>query len=149
MTSPPLPLADWRYDGELRTYQAEVLAQIPVSPTDAAMHIVAPPGSGKTLLGLLLAARERRRALVLAPTVTIRQQWLRTARSLASADDQVSDDPNALADLTVLTYQLLSVTGDSSPFDDLARVQWTEQLVEAGRSEADAATWLATLAVDN
>jgi len=149
MTPPPLPLADWRYGGELRTYQAEVLAQIPVSPKDAAMHIVAPPGSGKTLLGLLLAAREGRRALVLAPTVTIRQQWLRTARSLASADDQVSDDPTALADLTVLTYQLLSVTGDSSPFDDLARVQWTEQLVEAGRSEADAATWLATLAVDN
>src|SRR5690606_39247853 len=98
MTPPPLPLADWRYDGELRTYQAEVLAQIPVSPTDAAMHIVAPPGSGKTLLGLLLAAREGRRTLVLAPTVTIRQQWVRTARALASGDDQVSDDPALLRD---------------------------------------------------
>lgn len=149
MTLPPRPLADWRYDGELRTYQAEVLAQIPVSPADAAMHIVAPPGSGKTLLGLLLAAREGRRTLVLAPTVTIRQQWVRTARALASGDDQVSDDPALLRDLTVLTYQLLSVTGDSSPFDELAHGQWTEQLVDAGRSEADAATWLAALSVDH
>ncbi|HWU28535.1 MAG TPA: DEAD/DEAH box helicase family protein, partial [Microbacterium sp.] len=149
MTPQPGPLADWRYDGELRTYQSEVLAQIPASPADAAMHIVAPPGSGKTLLGLLLAVREQRRALVLAPTVTIREQWVRTARSLTTDEARVGDDPTVLADLTVLTYQLLSVTGDSSPFDDLARAQWADELAAAGRTEADAATWLATIAIDN
>ncbi|UNK71697.1 DEAD/DEAH box helicase family protein [Microbacterium sp. H1-D42] len=143
------PFTGWRFDGDLRRYQQEVLAQIPAGSDVRSMHIVAPPGSGKTLLGLLLAAREGRRTLVLAPTTTIRQQWVQTARRLASSDADVSDDPTDLADLTVLTYQLLSVTGDGSPFDELARGQWVDELTAAGRSEAEAATWLAQLAVDN
>lgn len=142
------PLSGWHFAGELRTYQAEVLTRLPVGGREP-LHIVAPPGSGKTLLGLLLAARERHRTLVLAPTVTIRQQWLRTAAELAPDPDSVSDDPERITDLTTLTYQSLSVTGDGSPFDELSRMVWAEELVEAGRSEADAATWLATLAIDN
>jgi superfamily II DNA or RNA helicase len=142
------PLATWRFRGSLRTYQAEVLERIGVG-TDEKMHIVAPPGSGKTLLGLLLAAREGHRALVLAPTVTIRQQWVRTAIDLAPDAAAVSDDPQRLGDLTVLTYQLLSVTGDGRPFEQLARRQWVTELVDADRTEADAATWLAVLEVDN
>ncbi|WP_431071213.1 DEAD/DEAH box helicase family protein [Microbacterium phyllosphaerae] len=142
------PLSTWRFSGTLRTYQAEVLDRL-APGGDGPLHIVAPPGSGKTLLGLLLAAREGHRTLVLSPTVTIRQQWLRTAAELATDGAAVSDDPERLGDLTVLTYQLLSVTGDGSPFDDLARAVWTEELVASGRTEADAATWLAELAVDN
>ncbi|MFJ4046514.1 DEAD/DEAH box helicase family protein [Microbacterium sp. NPDC089987] len=143
------PLAHWRFDGELRTYQAEALRSIPADPADSAMHVVAPPGSGKTLLGLLLAARVGHRALVLAPSVTIRDQWVRTARDLAHDVDAVSDDPAELKDLTVLTYQRLSVTGDSSPFDELASRQWLDELTASGRTASDAATWLATLSVDN
>ncbi len=142
------PLRHWRFGGTLRTYQEEALARLPVGGDDP-LHVVAPPGSGKTLLGLLLAAREGHRTLVLAPTLTIREQWVRTARTLATDPATVSDDPAQLGDLTVLTYQLLSVTGDGSPFDDLALAVWTEELVESGRTEADAATWLAELAVDN
>lgn len=142
------PLSSWRFRGPLRTYQAEVLERIEVG-SDEKMHVVAPPGSGKTLLGLLLAAREGHRTLVLTPTLTIRQQWLREARKLAPEDDAVSDDPRRLGDLTVLTYQLLSVTGDGSPFEELARHRWIAELAETDRSEADAATWLATLEVDN
>lgn len=143
------PLAHWRFDGELRTYQAEALRSIPTEPSDSAMHVVAPPGSGKTLLGLLLAARAGRRALVLAPSVTIRDQWVRAARDLAHDDGAVSDDPTELGDLTVLTYQRLSVAGDSSPFDELAARQWLDELTASGRTASDAATWLATLSVDN
>lgn len=145
----PRPLAHWRFDGELRTYQAEALRSIPAEPADSAMHIVAPPGSGKTLLGLLLAARAGRRALVLAPSVTIRDQWVRTARDLAHDGGAVSDDPAELSELTVLTYQRLSVAGDSSPFDELAARQWLDELTASGRTASDAATWLATLSVDN
>lgn len=144
----PAPLLSWSFDGVLRTYQAEVLERIPAG-TDGPWHIVAPPGSGKTLLGLLLAAREGRRTLVLTPSLTIREQWLRTARGLVPEPDRASDDPAADADLTVLTYQLLSVTGDGSPFEQLARTVWIEELVAAGRTETDAATWLAELAIDN
>lgn len=142
------PLLGWTFDGTLRTYQTEVLERIPVG-TVGPLHVVAPPGSGKTLLGLLLATREGDRALVLAPTVTIRQQWVRTAESLAPTPASVSDDPERISDLTVMTYQLLSVTGDGSPFDDLARAVWAEELIATGRTEADAATWLAELAVDS
>jgi len=150
MHSPlPRPLAHWRFDGTLRTYQAEALRSIPTTPADSAMHIVAPPGSGKTLLGLLLAARVGHRALVLAPSVTIRDQWVRTARDLAHDVAAVSADGDALSDLTALTYQRLSVTGDSSPFDELAVRQWRDELTATGRTAADAATWLATLSVDN
>ncbi|KJL25899.1 Type III restriction enzyme, res subunit [Microbacterium oxydans] len=148
MNAPALPLSTWRFRGTLRTYQAEVLERIEAG-SDEKLHIVAPPGSGKTLLGLLLAAREGHRVLVLTPTVTIREQWLRTARDLAPDASAVSEDPRALGDLTVLTYQLLSVTGDGSPFEGLARRLWVEELADTERSEADAATWLATLEVDN
>lgn len=142
------PLSTWRFAGALRTYQAEVLERL--APGAAGpLHIVAPPGSGKTLLGLLLAAREGHRTLVLSPTVTIRQQWVRTAAGLAPEAAAVSDDPARIGDLTALTYQLLSVTGDGSPFDDLARSVWVEELTASGRAEADAATWLAELAIDN
>jgi superfamily II DNA or RNA helicase len=146
-TRPPA-LRGWRFSGTLRSSQSEVLDRLPAG-RPGPLHIVAPPGAGKTLLGLLLAAREGHRTLVLTPTVTIRQQWLRTARELAPDPTVPSDDPDRLGDLTVLTYQLLSVTGDGSPFDDLARIVWIEELVESGRTEADAATWLSALAVDN
>ncbi|MFJ2369574.1 hypothetical protein [Microbacterium sp. NPDC087665] len=146
--TPPTPLGAWQYTGALRTYQADVLERLPAGQPGP-LHIVAPPGAGKTLLGLLLAAREGHRTLVLAPTVTIRQQWVRTAAALAPDAGAVSDDPSRIGDLTALTYQLLSVTGDGSPFDDLARVVWVEELVASGRTESDAATWLATLSVDN
>lgn len=114
MHSPlPLPLAHWRFDGTLRTYQAVALRRLPTQPTDSAMHIVAPPGSGKTLLGLLLAARVGRRALVLALSVTIRDQWVRTARDLAHDEAAVSADGDALGDLTALTGRRRADAEDS------------------------------------
>jgi superfamily II DNA or RNA helicase len=48
------PLASWRFSGSLRTYQADALDRLPTGSADP-LHVVAPPGSGKTLLGLLLA----------------------------------------------------------------------------------------------
>ncbi|MFD6700809.1 MULTISPECIES: DEAD/DEAH box helicase [unclassified Microbacterium] len=148
MDEPAAPLAHWRFTGTLRTYQAQVLAKLPPGSGDQ-LHIVAPPGSGKTLLGLLLAAREGGRALVLAPSTTIREQWAQTATALTPDSAAVSTDPLRIADLTALTYQALSVTGDGSPFDALARGRWVDELVDAGRTQAAAETWLAELAVDN
>ncbi|MFB7844960.1 DEAD/DEAH box helicase family protein [Microbacterium sp. NPDC056052] len=142
------PLAGWHFTGTLRTYQAQVLERL--APGSAsALHIVAPPGSGKTLLGLLLAAREGGRTLVLAPSTTIREQWARTAAALAPDAAAVSTDPLRIGDLTALTYQALSVTGDGSPFEALARARWADELVDSGRTQAAAETWLAELAVDN
>ena len=76
---PPRPLVVWRPTAPLRTYQEDLLAAIDATD-DATLHIVAPPGAGKTLLGLALAVANGRRALVLAPTTVVRAQWAEQAR---------------------------------------------------------------------
>lgn len=40
------------------------------------IHIVAAPGSGKTTLGIELIRRMNGKALILAPSITIREQWI-------------------------------------------------------------------------
>lgn len=134
------PLAGWRYRGTLRTYQRDVLERVPVVPGDP-VHVVAPPGAGKTLLGLLLAARHGARAVVLSPTTTIRSQWARSAVGLEGTAT-VSEDPERPGDLTALTYQVLSVLETGNPLTDLARTQWLQELAEGGRDPAAAAAWL-------
>ena len=115
------PLHRWARQVPLRDYQQEVLDRL--HPDDGStLHLLAPPGAGKTLVGLELAVRNGRRALVLAPTTVIRAQWIHQAQkfftSPASGSSSVTDSVNArlpsarleqvaeCADLTVLTYQL-------------------------------------------
>ncbi|MFS0730654.1 hypothetical protein ABC270_11315 [Curtobacterium sp. 1P10AnD] len=141
------PLAAWRYQGRLRTYQQDVLDRVPVAPGDP-VHVVVPPGAGKTLLGLLLAGRHGARALALAPTATIRSQWARSAASLDGAAT-VSEDPEAPGDLTVLTYQMLSVLETGNPLTGLAGADWERELVAGGRDEEGAAAWLVDLERSN
>lgn len=150
------PLSAWQFTGTLRTYQRDILQRIEVGSHES-LHIVAPPGSGKTLVGLLLAMRDGRRSVVFAPTVTIRQQWGRTASGLAtsatgqvaSPEPAVSEDPQHLGDLTALTYQMVSTVADSNPFDDVAAEMWMTELVEGGRTEHDARAWLSALEQSN
>ncbi|WP_159502171.1 DEAD/DEAH box helicase family protein [Microbacterium sp. 18062] len=144
----PSPLASWRFTGVLRRYQADVLERVDVHG-GAALHIVAPPGSGKTILGLLLAARRGHRTVVLAPTVTIREQWTRAAGSLAADPGAVSEDPEHPGDLTALTYQAVSVLDSSNPFAGLAHARWCDELEADGRSPEIAARWLDDLRAGN
>ena len=51
-------------------------------------HIVAPPGSGKTLLGVELVRRIGRRALVLTPNSAVQMQWPRAVRKFAATLDE-------------------------------------------------------------
>ncbi|QIM16409.1 hypothetical protein G7067_08210 [Leucobacter insecticola] len=152
------PLAEWEFAGQLRHSQAAILDAVDVV-SGSPLHIVAPPGSGKTLVGLLLAMRAGAPALVLSPTTTIRGQWAKTARQLAArtwGEDEpqvplaeVSEDPRAIGDLTALTYQMLGTIDSSSPFDQLAERAWVAELVEGGRSIPDAESWLEHLAQAN
>ncbi|MCR2813500.1 DEAD/DEAH box helicase family protein [Microbacterium sp. zg.Y1084] len=141
-------LADWHFTGTLRLYQADVLDRVDVD-AGAALHIVAPPGSGKTLLGLLLAARRGRRAVVLTPTTTIRGQWARAAATLAPDPAAVSEDPAQPAELTALTYQALSVLDAAHPLAGIARTRWLGELEADGRSPDAATRWLDDLADAN
>lgn len=142
------PLSAWRFDGRLRTYQADVLDRVDVDAGEP-LHLVAPPGSGKTLLGLLLAARRGRRAVVFAPTTAVRGQWVTAARSLAHDETAVSDDPARPADLTALTYQAISVVDTSAPFAGLARRRWLSELEADDRGSEAAERWLDELREGN
>lgn len=155
---PTGPLTGWAFTGQLRRSQRIILQDEAVREALVArepVHVVAPPGSGKTLLGLLLAMEVGERCLVLAPTATIRHQWATTATGLApggadtSAGRVVSEDPEELGDLTALTYQMLSVVDHHDPFDDLAIEQWVEDLVAGGRTDTDARTWIDELSSTN
>jgi len=60
---------DLQFFGEWRPYQQAALAAFERDPRHGNLttHIVAPPGSGKTLLGVELIRRVGKHALVLAP----------------------------------------------------------------------------------
>jgi hypothetical protein len=80
--------------------------------TDGRWHLCAPPGAGKTLVGLELARQWGGRTLVLSPTTAIRNQW-RNALSLFGADPDTfaSSTLDQPAQLYSLTYQLLGNPG--------------------------------------
>src|SRR5262249_45985848 len=61
---------DWRM------YQSRLLDHIDRYLDNNRLHLVAAPGSGKTVLGLEVIRRVNQPTLVLAPTVTIRDQWV-------------------------------------------------------------------------
>ena len=151
---------DWHFRYPFRKYQRLILNEIEdvvdTPRDDRRYHLVAPPGSGKTVVGLELIRRFGRPALVLAPTTTIQMQWREQARLFLSADtgiDQwVSTDPDRLAPVTVLTYQRLAVQDPKQPFARAAAHKaWAESLVTQGQAaNAEAAeAYLARLASQN
>ncbi|PKB42431.1 helicase-like protein [Cellulophaga sp. RHA19] len=58
-----------------RTYQQKFLDNFDTHISDKHLHVVAPPGSGKTILGLEMLKRVNQTTLVLSPSLTIRNQW--------------------------------------------------------------------------
>ncbi|MDE6075221.1 MAG: DEAD/DEAH box helicase family protein, partial [Clostridia bacterium] len=74
-------------------------------------HIVAAPGSGKTVLGLELIVRLKEPCLILSPTTTIRNQWGdRFAEHFLNgknADEYISYDLKSPKPVTCVTYQAL------------------------------------------
>ena len=108
-------------------------------------HIVAPPGSGKTLVGVELIRRLGRPALVLVPNTAIQAQWLR-AVELFGGDGTVAA-PDTSSPISVLTYQSLCQLDDpAGALGDLAGRRWATQRAKAIAStpdevQADSARW--------
>lgn len=95
-----------------RKYQARVLENTKEYIADGKVHIVAAPGSGKTTLGIELIARMKEAALVLAPSITIREQWKeRIVEGFLieglNPDDYISQDLKNPRAITIATYQAL------------------------------------------
>ncbi len=109
-----------------REYQARVLAELEEHLDDDRLHIVAPPGSGKTVLGLEVLRRLDHPTLILSPTLTIRNQWIDRFVELFlpkgnEKPDWISDNLHAPALMTVTTYQALHsvFSGKDEPEEDL------------------------------
>lgn len=101
-----------QFKGTFRDYQARVLQNANTHLKDGKIHIVAAPGSGKTILGLELIRRMNAPAIVLSPSVTIRQQWGERFESGflpggEDADGYISFDLKSPALITSVTYQAL------------------------------------------
>ena len=93
-----------------RSYQEELLKNFDAHIEDNHFHVIAPPGSGKTILGIEILRRIGKKALVLAPTLTIRDQWQDRLQSFFTDDEPflgVSMDIKNPSDITFVTYQSL------------------------------------------
>ena len=105
---------DVRFRLTWRAYQQRVLDDLDEHLGDGRLHVVAAPGSGKTVLGLEVVRRLGPPALVLSPTLTIRNQWIERLVGLfmppgSRRPDWVSTDVHRPALLTAVTYQALHV----------------------------------------
>lgn len=105
-------LSSFKFKGEFRDYQEVVLDRAEQYLKDGKIHIVAAPGSGKTTLGLELICRLGSPALILSPTVTIRQQWGgRFENSYLpegeNIDEYYSQNLRKTSQITSITYQAL------------------------------------------
>ena len=103
-----------RFSGTLRPSQKAASSVIipQLESGKKRLHIVAPPGSGKTVLGLYVwADLVRKPALVLSPNSAIQAQWAaRTSLfDLDGKDEFISTDPKKPGLLTSLTYQSVTM----------------------------------------
>jgi len=113
------------FQGKWRTYQARLLDLLPACLEDKRVHIVAAPGSGKTIFGLEVIRRINQCTLILAPSITIRDQWVeRLVQQFLPVESPhpgwVSTDIRAPQLLTITTYQALHslCSGQPEPIDE-------------------------------
>lgn len=100
------------FHGQWRSYQQRVLDHFDQYIKDQKIHIVAAPGSGKTTLGIELIRRIDQPALVLVPSIAIKEQWVtRITEAFLNVEcyqnDYISQDLRYPKLITVSTYQAL------------------------------------------
>ena len=133
------------FDGTLRPSQRDVakIAREQLEGGERRLHIVAPPGSGKTVVGLYLWAEcVKAPALVLSPNSAIQAQWAARTSLFKRRDDgdvesHVSTSPKKPGLLTSLTYQSVTMpAGASEELDARATDLWIETLLENDQAES-------------
>src|SRR6266487_2367647 len=108
-------------------------------------HVLAPPGSGKTMLGMEIVRRLGTRALVLCPNSAVQAQWLRTAELFGASDGVAAPGPDA--PIACLTYQSLCQIQDPDvALGNAAERRWIADRalalgVPPAEVEREAATW--------
>ncbi|MBS4759750.1 MAG: DEAD/DEAH box helicase family protein [Clostridium sp.] len=110
LTNETLPeIIDFR--GSWRSYQRDFLEDIRIHLLDKKLNVVAAPGAGKTTLGIEIIKRLNKPALILAPTITIKNQWKqRIVDGFLQPDADTSWISTSIKDIktiTSTTYQAL------------------------------------------
>jgi superfamily II DNA or RNA helicase len=135
------------FPGTWRGYQQLALAAFEADRERGQLstYIVAPPGSGKTLLGMELILRLGSKALVLAPNTAVQAQWLHTANTFGAPPGLAAADPSAA--IACLTYQSLCQLDDpAAAIRGQAEHRWAADRAKAtgssaGEIQREAATW--------
>lgn len=123
-----------------RKYQNLILGQVEaLRLKQNKFHIVAPPGSGKTIVGLELIRRFNEPAVVFAPTSTIQLQWKEKIKLFllpdkqSLAEDLASIKPEKIKPINIYTYQLISSPAENLKFvEEAAELEWKDALVAGG-----------------
>ena len=129
-----------RFQSTWRPYQARVLSELEGHLDDNKLHVVAAPGSGKTVLGLEVVRRSNRPTLILAPTLAIRDQWIQRLVELflpkgSKTPDWVSRDLLNPGFITVATYQALHSAMSQKIENELETEVEIEELRETEKLE--------------
>lgn len=110
---------DIKFKYPWRKYQQRVLDELNNHLTDRHLHVIAPPGSGKTILGLEVVLRLNQPTLILAPALSIRNQWIQRFCELflqtTRKPDWISTDIRNPKLLTIVTYQGLHAACNNLP----------------------------------
>lgn len=101
-----------QFQGQWRDYQKRMLDELQDHLEDTKLHIVAAPGSGKTVLGLEVMRELAKPTLILSPTLTIRNQWTERLFEMFLPHTEMdhkdlSYDLKIPAIMTSVTYQAL------------------------------------------
>jgi superfamily II DNA or RNA helicase len=147
VSAEPSAIAALSFSGTWRRYQSLALDAFESGRTDGRRrtHIVAPPGSGKTLLGVEIVRRLASPALVLAPNSAVQSQWIGAAGRFNAPAGVAAADTSA--PIACLTYQALCQFDDPSrELATVARRRWAEDRATALGStpeevDRDAETW--------
>ncbi len=144
-----------RFNFTWRPYQARVLKELEEYLNDSRLHVVAAPGSGKTVLGIEVLRRINGPTLVLAPTLAIRDQWIQRFVELflpkgSRKPDWISRDLDEPKFLTVATYQSLHAAMSRTPPMETDVIEQVEDVIEEDPEEheddeledSDVLSWL-------
>jgi superfamily II DNA or RNA helicase len=126
---------DLSFGGDWRRYQKAAIAAFERDREAGhrRTHIVAPPGSGKTLVGVELVRRIGRRALVLTPNSAVQMQWPRAIRKFGSPSDvSRTAGPEPAFPIACMTYQSLCQLEDPEILiGRVAAERWVQERAKA------------------
>lgn len=139
----------FRFQFPFRTHQQMILDAFERErkATDVGVlrfHVVAPPGSGKTIVGLEMAIRLGKPALIICPNTAIQGQWVNKLEMFLpkgeTTNQWASGDASVQKFLNVLTYQVLSIPEDpGEAMLGVAEGLWVEDLLTSnGITESEA-----------